>query len=68
MEANQKVKFKNVDEYIETFPDEIQYILQEIRFTIKKAAPKAEEIISYNMPAYKCNGMVAYFAGYKNHK
>ncbi len=55
------------DEYIATFPESIQKLLQEIRETIKKAAPDAEECISYQMPAYKLKGMVVYFAGYEKH-
>ena len=60
-------KFSNVDEYIAVFPPGTQAILQELRQTIKKAAPKAEEVISYNMPGYKLNGMLVWYAGYKNH-
>lgn len=60
-------KFKSVDEYIKTFPTEIQTRLQEIRTIIRNAAPKAEELISYNMPAYKHNGMLVYFAANKAH-
>ena len=56
-----------IDDYIETFHEETQLVLQELREIIKKAAPKAEEVISYKMPAYKQNGMLVYFAGYKNH-
>ena len=62
-----KNKAATVDGYIAGFPKEIQEQLQKIRSTIKKAAPKAEEIISYQMPAYKYHGMLVYFAGYKNH-
>lgn len=58
---------QNVDEYISTFPKEVQTILEYLRNTIKKAAPKAEEKISYNMPAYFQNGVLIYFAAYKNH-
>lgn len=57
----------DTDEYLAGFPKEIRILLAQIRATIKKAAPKAEEIISYGMPAYKLNGMLVYFAGYKNH-
>jgi uncharacterized protein YdhG (YjbR/CyaY superfamily) len=57
----------NVDEYIASFPLETQEILQQIRATIQVAAPEAEESISYAMPAYKLNGALVYFAGYKNH-
>jgi uncharacterized protein YdhG (YjbR/CyaY superfamily) len=58
---------KNTDEYIAAFESDIQLRLQQLRQTIIKAAPKAEEVISYQMPAYKLNGMLVYFAGYKNH-
>jgi uncharacterized protein YdhG (YjbR/CyaY superfamily) len=60
-------KPNSVDEYIASFPATTQKILKQIRSTIKKAAPKAEEVISYSMPAYKLNGMLVFFAGYKNH-
>ncbi len=61
-------KAANVDEYIATFPDEIQVILQQVRTTIKTNAPNAKEAISYGMPAYKLNGYpLVYFAGYKGH-
>jgi uncharacterized protein YdhG (YjbR/CyaY superfamily) len=46
---------------------EVQILLNQIRQTIKKAAPEAEEVISYNMPAFKYHGMLVYFAAYKNH-
>lgn len=56
-----------VDEYIATFPPEVQEILEKVRATIKGAAPGAVECIAYAMPAYKLNGPLVYFAGYKNH-
>lgn len=59
--------FKTVDEYIQLHPKEIQELLYILRQTIQKAAPDAEESISYNMPAYKQLGPLVYFAGYKNH-
>jgi uncharacterized protein YdhG (YjbR/CyaY superfamily) len=58
---------KNVDEYISFFDPAMQERLQQLRQTIKKAAPAAEELISYQMPAYKYHGVLVYFAGYKNH-
>lgn len=59
---------KNIDEYIADFPTETQAILEEIRATIKKSAPNADESISYGMPAYKLNGKpLVYFAAFKNH-
>ena len=61
------VKYKTVDEYLSTFPSSTKKMLQQLRETIRKAAPQAEEIISYNMPAYKQQGALVYFAGYKGH-
>jgi uncharacterized protein YdhG (YjbR/CyaY superfamily) len=54
-------------EYIATAPKASQPKLRQLRAAIKKAAPKAEEYISYGMPAYRQNGMLVYFAGFKNH-
>ena len=59
--------FKNVDEYVATFPRNVQVILQEMRQAVKEAAPEAEEVISYQMPAFKQNGIVVYFAAFKDH-
>ena len=60
--------FKSVDEYIATQPEDVQAILQRVRSTIRKAVPDAEEVISYQMPAYKLsNGAVLWFAGWKQH-
>jgi uncharacterized protein YdhG (YjbR/CyaY superfamily) len=58
---------KTTDEYIAFFEPPLQERLQQLRQTIKKAAPAAAEVISYQMPAYKLHGMLVYFAGYKNH-
>jgi uncharacterized protein YdhG (YjbR/CyaY superfamily) len=57
----------NIDEYIASFPKEVQPLLQQMRKTIIAAAPKAAEVISYGMPAYKYKGMLVYFAGYEKH-
>lgn len=59
--------YQNVDDYILSFPKDIQLLLEELRTTVRKAAPKAEEVISYGMPAYKQNGMLVYFAAHKTH-
>ncbi len=59
--------FKDVDSYIAIFPQEVQLKLQQLRKSIMEAAPQAEEVISYKMPAYKYKGMLVYFAGYKKH-
>ena len=58
----------NIDEYIADFSEEIQILLNQVRSTIKQAAPDAEESVAYGMPAYKLKGKpLVYFAGYKNH-
>jgi uncharacterized protein YdhG (YjbR/CyaY superfamily) len=63
-----KTDFKTVDEYIKTFPTEMQSLLEKVRSSILKKAPEAIESISYGMPAYKTNGKpLVYFAGYKKH-
>ena len=61
-------KAKHTEEYIRDFPKEIRDRLNEIRKRIKKTAPRAEETISYGMPAFKLNGKaLVYFAAFKNH-
>jgi len=62
-----QVGFHSIDEYISSFPVEIQKILEELRATIKAAAPDAEEKISYQMPAFALKGVIVYFAAWKNH-
>lgn len=62
-----KKAFKTIDEYIATFPKNVQVILEEIRQAIRDAAPEAEEVISYQMPAFKLNGILVWFAAFKNH-
>lgn len=57
----------NIDRYILSFPPEIRERLEQMRQIIKQAAPEAEEVISYQMPAFRLNGILVYFAGYKNH-
>ncbi len=59
--------FKTVDEYIASFPPNIQAILQELRRVIHEAAPQAEETISYQMPAFKQGGVLVYFAAFRDH-
>jgi uncharacterized protein YdhG (YjbR/CyaY superfamily) len=59
---------RTIDDYIKTFPKDVQSILEEIRQTIRKAAPEAVETISYQMPTFKLNGKIlVYFAAWKNH-
>lgn len=66
MKSGQKAP-KNIDEYIAGFPPEVQEILQKIRLTIRKAAPKAEEAIKYAIPTFTLNGNLVFFAAYKKH-
>ena len=63
-----KTNFRSVDEYITTHPEDVQSILQRVRSTIRKAVPGAQEVINYQMPAYKLPaGPVLSFAGWKQH-
>ena len=66
MKAKQTLP-RNIDEYIAGFPSDVQDRLQQIRRTIKKAAPDAEEAIKYRMPTFTLNGNLVHFAAYKNH-
>jgi uncharacterized protein YdhG (YjbR/CyaY superfamily) len=63
----QKAGFNSIDEYIATFPADIQARLEAVRATIRAAAPGAEERISYQMPTFMQNGKLVYFAAWKNH-
>lgn len=58
---------KDIDSYIADFPADVQAILQEVRATIAKAAPKATEDIKYAIPTFIYNGNLVHFAGFKNH-
>ena len=63
-----KTGFKSVDEYIASQPEVTRGVLERVRRTIRKALPGAEEVISYQIPAYKLNGRtVIYFAGWREH-
>jgi uncharacterized protein YdhG (YjbR/CyaY superfamily) len=62
-----KQNYHAIDDYIKTFPEDIQAVLQTIRQTIKKAAPESEEVISYKMPVFKQKGILVWFAAFKNH-
>ncbi|MDZ7607758.1 MAG: DUF1801 domain-containing protein [Cyclobacteriaceae bacterium] len=63
-----KTDYASVDEYLKTFPKDIQAILEKVRTTIITHAPEAVESISYGMPAYKTLGKpLVYFAAFKNH-
>jgi uncharacterized protein YdhG (YjbR/CyaY superfamily) len=58
---------KDIDEYIAGFPGDVQEILEKIRATIRKAAPDAQETISYQMPTFKFHGNLVHFAAFKKH-
>jgi len=62
-----RAKAENIDAYIADFPADVQKLLEQVRATIRKAAPTAEETISYAIPTYKLNGNLVHFAGYANH-
>jgi uncharacterized protein YdhG (YjbR/CyaY superfamily) len=58
---------KDVDAYIAGFPPEVRKVLEKVRRTIRRAAPDAEESVSYGIAAYKLNGVLIYFAGHRAH-
>lgn len=58
---------KGFDDYVDRFPKEVQRRLQKMRLTVKKAAPQAKEKISYGIPSFTLNGMLVWFAAFKNH-
>jgi uncharacterized protein YdhG (YjbR/CyaY superfamily) len=61
------MKPATVDDYIGGFPKPVQTRLRQVRRAIRAAAPKATEVISYRIPAYKGDGMIVFFAGFKAH-
>ena len=60
-------QFKTMDEYIDTFPEDVRNILNELRQAIKEAAPEAEETINYQIPTFTLHGNLVHFAALKNH-
>jgi uncharacterized protein YdhG (YjbR/CyaY superfamily) len=58
---------KSIDKYMASFSPEVQAILERIRLTVRKAAPGAQETISYGIPAYTLGGALVYFAAFKRH-
>lgn len=61
------MKSREVDAYIAGFPKPAQTLLRKVRATIRTAAPEAEEVVSYRIPAYRQHGIVVFFAGFKSH-
>jgi uncharacterized protein YdhG (YjbR/CyaY superfamily) len=62
-----KTDFKTVDEYIGTFPEHVQEILESVRQAVRESVPEAEEVISYQVPAFKFHGWVLYMSAHTNH-
>jgi len=62
-----KTRFENIDAYLSARPPSVRKILERIRRVVRKAAPGAEETISYGIPAFRLNGVLLYFAAFKNH-
>jgi len=65
--AASRRQFKTMDEYINTFPEDVQRILNELRQTIREAAPEAQETINYQIPTFTLNGNLVHFAAFPNH-
>ena len=66
--ATAKKKFENVDDYISSFPNDVQKVLRLVQKTIQKAVPDAEEMVSYQIPAFKSNGVwIFYYSAYAKH-
>ena len=61
------VKFKTVEEYLSSLPAGKKRLIKEMRKVIRAAAPEAEDVISYNMPAFRFHGMLVYYAAWKEH-
>ena len=61
------MKSAEVDAYIAGFPKPVQARLKKVRSAIRRAVPRATEVISYRIPAYKLHGIVVFFAGFKGH-
>lgn len=59
--------FETIDDYISTFPENVQEILKKLRQAIRESAPEAKEAISYKIPTFKLNGNLVHFAAYKKH-
>ena len=66
MKTNKTIP-QDIDEYIASFPKDIQAILEKLRTTIRKAAPEAKEIISYQIPTFALKGNLVHFAAFKKH-
>jgi len=64
---NKRKPSKTIDDYIATYPKKVRIFLEAMRKAIRLSAPGAEETISYQIPAFRLNGNLVYFAAFKNH-
>ncbi len=64
---HQQKPAKNVDEYLAAAPEDVRSVLEKLRKTIRSAAPKAEEVISYQIPMFEYHGPLVFFAAFRNH-
>jgi uncharacterized protein YdhG (YjbR/CyaY superfamily) len=62
-----RTKFSNIDDYVSSFPEETQKLLEQVRQIVRKAAPDAKETINYGIPTFTLNGNLVHFAAFKNH-
>ena len=63
-----KKLYTTIDEYISTFPEDIQAVLEKVRQSLQKAAPETVETMSYGIPTFNLNGKhLVFFAGWKHH-
>ena len=62
-----RTQAQNIDEYIASYPEDVQEILEKIRLTIREAAPDAEETINYQIPTFTLKGNLVHFAAFKKH-
>lgn len=60
-------QYTDISSYISEYPKEVQTLLRQMRATIKKAAPKAEEKIGYGIPTFTLHGNLVHFGGFKTH-
>jgi uncharacterized protein YdhG (YjbR/CyaY superfamily) len=65
--AASRRQFTSIDEYINSFPEDIQRILNDLRQTIKEVAPEAQETINYQIPTFTLNGNLVHFAAFEHH-
>lgn len=67
MKKQGKATYSTIDEYLSTLPSDVKQKLEDLRCIIKETAPKAKEVISYRMPAFKMKKVLVYFAAHKHH-